>query len=52
METADFLTLGVGIAILALLWNLRRDVAHLRQRMADLEARMTRLETLVEPATR
>ena len=52
METADFLTLGVAIAILALLWNLRRDVADLRLRMADLEARMARLERLVEPEAR
>lgn len=29
--------LAVGVAILAFLWNLHRDVADLRERMARLE---------------
>ena len=37
METADWITTGGIAAILALLWNLRRDVAHLREHMAKLE---------------
>ena len=36
-EALDYATLGVGIAILAFLWNLHRDVANLRERMARLE---------------
>lgn len=36
-EVLDFATLTVGIAILAFLWNLHRDVANLRERMARLE---------------
>ena len=36
-EVLDFAALTVGIAILAFLWNLHRDVANLRERMARLE---------------
>jgi hypothetical protein len=36
-EVFDFAALAVGIAILAFLWNLHRDVANLRERMARLE---------------
>ncbi len=36
-EVLDYATLGVGIASLAFLWNLHRDVANLRERMARLE---------------
>ena len=36
-EALDYATLGVGIAILAFLCNLHRDVANLRERMARLE---------------
>ncbi len=37
METADWITVGGIVAILAFLWNLHRDVADLRERMARLE---------------
>ena len=36
-EIADWITLGIGIAILGSLWNLHRDIADLRERMARLE---------------
>ena len=36
-EVFDFAALTVGIASLAFLWNLHRDVANLRERMARLE---------------
>ena len=36
-EVFDFAALAVGIAILAFLWNLHRDIANLRERMARLE---------------
>ena len=37
MEAEGFLTLGMAVAILGFLWNLHRDVAGLRERMARLE---------------
>ena len=37
MSPSDWITIGVGVAILAFLWNLHRDVADLRERMARLE---------------
>ena len=37
MSSSDWITIGVGVAILAFLWNLHRDVADLRERMARLE---------------
>ena len=37
MEPSDYVILGVGVAILAFLWNLHRDIADLRERMARLE---------------
>lgn len=37
VETADWITVGGIAAILAFLWNLHRDVADLRERMARLE---------------
>ncbi len=37
MEASDIATLTVGVAILAFLWNLHRDIADLRERMARLE---------------
>ncbi len=36
-EVLDFAALTVGIAILAFLWNLHRDIANLCERMARLE---------------
>ena len=36
-EALDYATLGVGLAILAFLWNLHRDLASLRERIARLE---------------
>ena len=36
-EALDYATLGVGLAILAFLWNLHRDLATLRERIARLE---------------
>lgn len=35
--TTDWITLGGIVAILVFLWNLHRDVADLRERMARLE---------------
>ena len=37
MEAADIATLSVGVAILAFLWSLHRDIANLRERMARIE---------------
>lgn len=33
----DYATVVLGVAILGFLWNLHRDVADLRERMARLE---------------
>ncbi len=35
--TPDMITLGGIVAILVFLWNLHRDMADLRERMARLE---------------
>lgn len=35
--TSDWITLGGIVAILVFLWNLHRDMADLRERMARLE---------------
>ncbi|MYE01991.1 MAG: hypothetical protein F4Y03_12080 [Alphaproteobacteria bacterium] len=40
METADWVTLGVGVAILAFLWNLHRDVRQLSERTARIEGKL------------
>lgn len=37
MDPSDYIVVGVGIAILGFLWNLHRDVADLRERMAKIE---------------
>ena len=37
MDTSDIATLAVGVAIIAFLWSLHRDMADLRERMARLE---------------
>ena len=37
MEAADVATLSVGVAILAFLWSLHRDIANLRECMARIE---------------
>ena len=37
MEPSDWVTLAGIVAILGFLWNLQRDVADLRERMARLE---------------
>ena len=37
MDLTDWITIGVGVAILVFLWNLHRDVWELRERMARLE---------------
>ena len=36
MDSSDWITIGVGVAIIAFLWNLHRDVSDLRERMARL----------------
>ena len=48
MEPADYVMIGVGVAILGFLWNLHRDIVGLRDGMADLRERMAKLEGLVE----
>ena len=52
MNPADYIAVGVGVAILGFLWNLHRDIVGLRDGMADLRERMARLEGLVEGFTR
>lgn len=37
MDTSDYISIVGVVAILAFLWNLHRDVADLRERMARLE---------------
>lgn len=37
MATVDWITLGGIFGIIAFLWNLHRDIADLRERMARLE---------------
>ena len=37
MDAGDIATLTLGVAILAFLWNLHRNIAELRERMARLE---------------
>ena len=37
MDPSDYIVAGVGVAILAFLWNLHRDFADLRERMAKIE---------------
>ena len=46
-ETTDWITVGVGVAILAFLWNLHRDMADLRERMARIEGGMDILTKLL-----
>ena len=46
-ETTDWVTVGVGVAILAFLWNLHRDMADLRERMARIEGGMDILTRLL-----
>ena len=46
-ETTDWITVGVGAAILAFLWNLHRDMADLRERMARIEGGMDILTKLL-----
>ncbi len=41
-------TVTVGIAILAFLWNLHRDMGNLHRDIGDLRERMARLEGLFE----
>ena len=52
METADWITIGGIAAILALLWNLRRDVAHMREHMAKLEGAFDLLAKSMMPRNR
>ena len=47
MDT-DYLIIGAGIAILAFLWNLHRDLRAVDGRISDLSARVSRLEGLLE----
>jgi len=50
MEPQDLILIGVGVAILAFLWNLHRDMAGLRERMARLEGSFDVLaKVLIEP---
>ena len=52
MNPTDWITLAGIVAILAFLWNLHRDVADLRERMARLEGLFegfTRAETRAMP---
>ena len=58
MEAVDVATLSVGVAILAFLWNLNRDMASLHRDMASihkdmagLRERMARIEGLFEGFT-
>ncbi len=51
-EAVDFATLGVGIAILAFLWNLHRDFTTLQREFSSLRERIAGLEGAVELLTR
>ncbi|MDE0056859.1 MAG: hypothetical protein OXI22_23670 [Defluviicoccus sp.] len=51
-EALDYATLGVGLAILAFLWNLHRDFTTLQRDFASLRERIARLEGAVELLTR
>ena len=47
MDTGTLITIGVGVAILGFLWNLHRDMAALRERMAKVEGAMELLARLL-----
>ena len=51
-EALDFATLGVGIAILAFLWNLHRDFTTLQRDFASLRERIAKLEGAVDLLTK
>ncbi len=51
-EAVDFATLGVGIGILAFLWNLHRDFTTLQRDFASLRERLARLEGAVDLLTK
>lgn len=51
MEADIIATLAVGVAILAFLWNLQRDIASIHRDMAGLRERMARIEGLFEGFT-
>ena len=51
-EALDFATFGVGIAILAFLWNLDRDFTTLQREFASLRERLARLEDAVDLSTK
>ena len=53
-DTAVLMAMGIGIAALALLWNLHRDMGALRgdlsRDMGDLRDRMSRIEGMLAGA--
>ena len=51
MEAHIIATLAVGLAILAFLWNLQRDIASIHRGMSGLRERMARIEGLFEGFT-
>ena len=47
MDASTLIMIGVGVAILGFLWNLHRDMAALRERMAKIEGAMELLAKLL-----
>ena len=53
-DTVALMAMGMGIAVLALLWNLHRDMGALRRDlsrdMGDLRGRVSRIEGMLAGA--
>ena len=47
MDAGGYVTLGVGIAILAFLWSLHRDMRSLGERVARLEGAIGTLKDVL-----
>lgn len=50
MDAETVASLAFGIAVLALLWNLHRDMGILRRDMGDLRGRVSRVEGMLAGA--
>lgn len=48
MQASDYVTIGVGVAILVFLWTLHRDMSSLRERVAKMEGQIDGIRTSVE----